>query len=405
MMSHALLLERLRLRPMVERNLHRPCALLVVAPGSGDVDAEQPDYTGLAWFLRWCWCWCRYPVGGGRRRLGLLAVDEELLLRAVRGVGEDDGVPGSEALLPDEAAPALGEHVALAAVPVGVAEPPHLALPVLEVEEHALGGGGRLRLHRRRRALQREVLLGVLLGDHEAVELADVAGRDRLVEQQHARPGRRGLRAAAAAPQALAQLVGVGVLPQHVDDLRLGVGGQEGELGRRRAGAREVGRRLAAAVAERGHVVGARRGLLVGERAEPHPGVALVDLRAPAAVGLRHHALEARGALRHRRRLRRDGLLVRRRRDGDGVSAADRAAAWWCGSGRRLRGGGGLRGGRGRGGRAVLRRRRRGAHALNTHDELQLRTARAAPSGVLSSLWFLGVCACLRTACSRAASI
>ena len=215
-MSHAhalLLLQQLLLRPMLERNLHRPCALL--APVSGDVDAEQPDYTGFTRFLL-RWCRHRRPVGGGdRRRLGLLAVDEELLLRAVRGVGEDDGVPGSEALLPDEAAPALGEHVALAAVPVRVPEPPHLALAVLEVEEHALACGGRRR-RCLRRALQREVLLGVLLGDHEAVELADVAGRDRLLEQQRARPCRRGLRAgahAAPSPQALAELVGVGVLP------------------------------------------------------------------------------------------------------------------------------------------------------------------------------------------------
>ena len=153
---------------------------------------------------------------------------------------------------------------------------------------------------------------------------------------------------------------------------------QEGELGRRRPGAREVGGGLAAAVAERGHVVGARRGFLVGERAEPHPRVALVDLRAPPPVGLRHDPLEPRRSLRHgrcrrrRQRLRRHGLLVRQR----GVPADnDRAAARCCRSSPWLRGAG-LRGGCGRGGEArgggggILRRRRRGAHALDTHDEM-----------------------------------
>ena len=196
-MSRALLLHQELLMALLERHLHRrPCSLL--APVAGDVHAEEPDYTGggFLWFLR--------------RLIGLLAVDEELLLRAVCGVGEDDGVAGSEALLPDEAAPALGEHVALAAVPVRVPEPPHLALAVLKIEEHALAGGLLLR-----RALQREVLLRVLLGHDEEAELADVARRHDLLEEQLPSPQRRRLRArahATAAAQALTQLGGVGVL-------------------------------------------------------------------------------------------------------------------------------------------------------------------------------------------------
>uniref|UniRef100_A0A0A9H669 Uncharacterized protein n=1 Tax=Arundo donax TaxID=35708 RepID=A0A0A9H669_ARUDO len=113
------------------------------------------------------------------------------------------------------------------------------------------------------------------------------------------------------------------MLPEHVDDLRLGVRGQEGELRGRRPSAREVGRRLAATVAERGDVVGARGGLLVGERSEPHPRVALVDLRAPAPVRLRHDALVPRRPLRRRRRRRmRRHDLVRRRH------LRDRGSCW-----------------------------------------------------------------------------
>jgi hypothetical protein len=103
-----------------------------------------------------------------------LPVDEEAVARVLGGgAGEGDGVPGDEALLLDEAAPALGHDVALAAVPVGVAEAPVLAGAVLEAEEEALLVG---------RRVQREVLLRVLLRDHQPVELPHVARRDHLVE-------------------------------------------------------------------------------------------------------------------------------------------------------------------------------------------------------------------------------
>lgn len=54
------------------------------------------------------------------------------------GVGavalEQDNVAGVEALVFDVAAPPFGQHVALAAVPVGVAKPPALTRLVLETQ-------------------------------------------------------------------------------------------------------------------------------------------------------------------------------------------------------------------------------------------------------------------------------
>ena len=75
------------------------------------------------------------------------------------------GVPGVEVLLLDEATPAFGHDIALAAAPVRVAEPPGLAGAVLEAEQQAIVGGG---------GVQREVLLGVLLQDHQPVQLPHV---------------------------------------------------------------------------------------------------------------------------------------------------------------------------------------------------------------------------------------
>lgn len=83
---------------------------------------------------------------------------------------EQNDVAGVEALLLDVAAPAFGENVALATVPIGVAESPALAGLVLEVQQEPGV------------ASEREVLLRVLFGDDEAVELADVAGSQWLLE-------------------------------------------------------------------------------------------------------------------------------------------------------------------------------------------------------------------------------
>ena len=77
-------------------------------------------------------------------------------------------------LLLHEPAPAFGEHVALAAAPVRVAEAPRLARRVLQAEHEAFGVGA---------AVEREAALGVLLRDHQPVQLPDVARGEALVEQ------------------------------------------------------------------------------------------------------------------------------------------------------------------------------------------------------------------------------
>lgn len=83
---------------------------------------------------------------------------------------EHNDITGVEALLLHVAAPPFGQHVALAAVPIRVPEAPALAGLVLEAKQQA------------RVAAEREVLLGVLFRDDEAVELADVAGGQWLFE-------------------------------------------------------------------------------------------------------------------------------------------------------------------------------------------------------------------------------
>lgn len=103
---------------------------------------------------------------------------------------ERDNVAGIELLLLNETAPPLGHHVALAAVPVGVPEPPRLAVPVLEVQQQPL-------LVRRR--IQRKVPLRVLLRNHQPVQLPHVARRHHFVE--HVLPLRRTLSASSAAAQ------------------------------------------------------------------------------------------------------------------------------------------------------------------------------------------------------------
>nr|AWJ58407.1 ap2 erf and b3 domain-containing transcription factor rav1-like protein [Elaeis guineensis] len=104
-----------------------------------------------------------------------LPIDEEPLLRAGRSL-EGDDIPSLESLLFHKPAPTLGEDVALATVPVRVAEPPHLTARILETQQHPFAGGGAPRR-------QREVLLGVLFRYHQAVQLADIARRHGLVEE------------------------------------------------------------------------------------------------------------------------------------------------------------------------------------------------------------------------------
>ena len=103
-----------------------------------------------------------------------LPVDIEVITSGVADTtAEGDDIPGIEPLLLDKAAPALGHDVALAAVPVGVAEAPRLSQAVLEAQQHPLLVG---------RLVKGEILLGVLLRDHKSVQLANIAGRNHLVK-------------------------------------------------------------------------------------------------------------------------------------------------------------------------------------------------------------------------------
>ena len=169
-------------------------------------------------------------VGGDILLLLLPVVYVHLLERPDPRPGERHRVPGLEALLPDEAPPALGEDVDPAAPAVRVPEPPRPPLAVLDVEEHAHAGG------HQRAALDEQVLLGVLLRHDEAVEVADVAGRQGLLEQMF--PGarrRRRLPHAPTLPRAEPRIVaGGGHVPQqHV--VGLGHGGVRRRLERKLA--------------------------------------------------------------------------------------------------------------------------------------------------------------------------
>ena len=51
---------------------------------------------------------------------------------------EGDNVTGIQLLLLNKAAPPFCHHIALAAVPIGIPESPHLPIPVLEIQEQTL---------------------------------------------------------------------------------------------------------------------------------------------------------------------------------------------------------------------------------------------------------------------------
>ncbi|WVZ10773.1 hypothetical protein V8G54_015303, partial [Vigna mungo] len=217
-------------------------------------------------------------------------------------------VTGFQILFFNEPAPTFGQNVALATIPIRVAESPHFPRNVFEVQQNAL---------RRRRAnavnaLQREVLLRVLLRDHQPIQLPHVTRRNRLLEQllprlYKTRASDRitgsGCGGSAAPPYdstaalALLKLVIVRVFPEHVDDFRLGMRVEKLGLAvlvvalSGAAGYRlEVGNRVLAAEALRGDVVCPGRLVFLVEGSQPHALVLLVNLGTPAAVGLRHDA-------------------------------------------------------------------------------------------------------------------
>jgi len=140
--------------------------------------------------ILWLWLLLRLPV-----------VYVRLLVRPKRGPGECHCVPSLEALLPNESSPSLGDDVHPAGRAERVPEPPRLLGAVHEVDEHAntVGHHGV--------AVQKQVLLGVVLRHDEAVELADVAGRQHLLEKMFPHLRRRWLRTRCL-PQARPHLVG-----------------------------------------------------------------------------------------------------------------------------------------------------------------------------------------------------
>lgn len=102
--------------------------------------------------------------GHGRRQLRVIGSvgsappinEQSILAQLTHSALKGDDVPGIELLFLDEAAPAFGHHVTLAAVPVGVPESPRLPISVFEIQEESLLVGG---------GVEREILLRVLLGD------------------------------------------------------------------------------------------------------------------------------------------------------------------------------------------------------------------------------------------------
>ena len=124
--------------------------------------------------------WERRVEGGGsdanvRGRVGVGLVagagDEEALRVGAVSVEQND-VACVEAFVFDVTAPAFGQNVTLATVPIRVTEAPTLPGLVLETQQQPL----------RRRRVEREVLLRVLFRNHEPVQLPDVARRQRLLE-------------------------------------------------------------------------------------------------------------------------------------------------------------------------------------------------------------------------------
>lgn len=90
---------------------------------------------------------------------------------------ELDDVARVKFLLLHEPAPPSGEHVALATRPMRVPELPQLVARFVDEADHEAT--------LRRLAVEGEVLLGVLLRDHQSVKLSDVTRSEELLEHPH----------------------------------------------------------------------------------------------------------------------------------------------------------------------------------------------------------------------------
>ena len=91
---------------------------------------------------------------------------------------EQNDVASIKLVLLDITAPPFCQHIALAAVPIGVTEPPAFSGLVLEVQQQALSVGGVAV------GADRKMCLRVGLRDDEAVQLPDVAGSQHLLEHE-----------------------------------------------------------------------------------------------------------------------------------------------------------------------------------------------------------------------------
>jgi len=109
--------------------------------------------------------------GGIRGGMGMIGSSPPIYVQSMsihiaKATLERDNVTCIQLLLLHKTAPPFCHHIALAAVPIRISEPPHLPIPVLEIQEQTL-------LVRRR--IKGEVLLRVLLRYHQPVQLPHIA--------------------------------------------------------------------------------------------------------------------------------------------------------------------------------------------------------------------------------------
>lgn len=194
-----------------------------------------------------------------------------------------------QTLLLHKSAPSFGQHITLATVPVRIPEPPRFSISILEIHQNSITAAVMIIL---------KMFLGMLLRDHQPVQLSNIARRhgflEKLLPLNQADKAVMMFNGARftfeSLPFIMQQLVAVGMFTQHVDDVGLGVEVEELELGDVGVGGFgqwfEVGDGVAATEALGGDVVRSGGVGFEVKGAEPDALVLLVDLGAPAAVGL-----------------------------------------------------------------------------------------------------------------------